>query len=198
LGRKRSQVGHDSLRRELDLPIDARIRFRFEEDFFMLLSALPLLTPSLRQAVGELFAPVNRRREVRRLVRLGCRVVHRGDWRLLGDRTVDLSPQGVLVLSDEPVETGDDVLVSFQATDLPIWFDTTASVARVIEGRRPNDRGRALGLTFHSLPAVQRLILRGHLRRLPPAPAQRALPLEVQPEPAVDYAAIVRDIWLNG
>jgi hypothetical protein len=121
---------------------------------------LRLLTPSLARAAG---LPPNRRCEIRRSIRIGCRV-RRLDWRLVGDRTIDLSPEGMLVSSDELLATGTDLVVSFQATELPIWFDTMATVARTVEGRRPGDTGRAIGIKFDTLPAVSRLILRGHLR----------------------------------
>jgi hypothetical protein len=153
-----------------------------------------LLTPSLaRAACGHL--PSNRRREMRRHARLGCRVRHPDTWSLVGDRTVDLSPQGMLLLSDEIIEEGSELVVSFQATELPIWFDTLASVTRIVEGRRPGDPGRALGLRFQTLPAVSRLILRGHLRKLPLAPAQREPPLSLLVAKDPDYAGIVKDIW---
>jgi len=152
-----------------------------------------LLTPSLaRAACGRL--PSNRRREMRRHARLGCRVRNLDTWSLVGDRTVDLSPQGMLLLSDERLEEGCELVVSFQATELPIWFDTLASVTRIVEGRRPRDPGRALGLRFQTLPAVSRLILRGHLRKLPLAPAQREPPLALSPRDP-DYAEIVKGIW---
>jgi hypothetical protein len=112
------------------------------------------------------------------------------DWRLMGDRTLDLSPQGMLVLSDERADEGLDLVVSFQATELPIWFDTCAKVRRVVEGRRPGDSGRALGIHFETLPAVSRLILRGFLRRHPMTPPRRELPLDLA-HPRVDYAAQV-------
>jgi hypothetical protein len=72
-------------------------------------------------------------------------------------------------------------------------------VARIVEGRRPGDDGRALGLRLHPLPAVSRLILRGHLRKLPVMPAHREPPPELaegedQTRPT-DYAQIVKDIW---
>ena len=151
--------------------------------------SLRLLTPSLvRASNGPL--PTNRRREMRRSLRLACRVRRMEDWRLLGDRTVDLSPQGLLVLSDERIDEPTDCVVSFQATDLPIWFDTCARVTRVVEGRRPGDSGRALGVHFETLPAVSRLILRGHLRRHPVVEAKREPPLDIARllEPQVDYA----------
>lgn len=163
-----------------------------------LFRSLRLLTPSLsRAAFGRL--PVNRRREMRRSLRLGCRVRRMDDWRLLGDRTVDLSPEGMLVLSDERVDEGLELVVSFQATELPIWFDTCAKLTRVVEGRRPGDPGRALGVRFDTLPAVSRLILRGYLRRHPATASQRELPLDLalaQPE-RIDYASDVRGLFLG-
>ena len=152
-----------------------------------LAQSLRLLTPSLTRAAADRL-PYSRRKEIRRTVRLGCYVRAMDDWRLLGDRVVDLSPEGMLVLSDERVGEGTSLVVSFQATELPIWFDTCATVARVVEGRRPGDPGRALGVRFETLPAVSRLILRGHLRRLPEAKAQRDLPLDVARE-RIDYAS---------
>jgi len=153
--------------------------------------ALRMLTPSLvRAACGHL--PPNRRGEMRRALRLGCRV-RRRDGRLVADRTVDLSPQGMLVLSDERLEPGAQLVVSFQTTELPIWFDTDATLARVVHGRRPGDDGRAIGLRFSSLPAVSRLILRGHLRTAPLAPSQREPPPELLWRP-YDYAEAVRRV----
>jgi hypothetical protein len=157
-----------------------------------LFRSLRMLTPSLsRAACGKL--PVNRRRETRRSVRLGCRVRRMDDWSLLGDRTVDLSPQGLLVLSDERVPEGTELVVSFQATELPIWFDTVATLTRVVEGRRPGDPGRAFGVRFEALPAVSRLILRGFLRRHPETSSQRELPydLAVASHERPDYAGDV-------
>src|SRR5271166_505499 len=86
-----------------------------------------LLTPSLtRSACGRL--PPNRRREIRRSATFGCRVRRMETSRLVGDRTLDLSPQGMLVVSDEGILEGSQLLVSFMATELPIWFDTQATV----------------------------------------------------------------------
>jgi hypothetical protein len=155
-----------------------------------------ILTPSLaRAACGHL--PSNRRGEMRRAIRLGCRV-RRRDGRLVGDRTVDLSPQGMLVCSDEHLEDGADLVVSFQATDLCLWFDTHATLRRIVEGRRPGDHGRALGLHFESLPAVARLILRGHLGKAPQTVPQRDPPRELLPgRQEFDYADAVRRILLE-
>jgi hypothetical protein len=113
------------------------------------------------------------------------------DGRLVGDRAVDLSPQGMLVLSDERVEPGESLLVSFRATECSIWFDTDATLTRVVEGRRPGDRGRALGLHFGSLSALMRLILRGPLNRAPPVPPARDPPYELR-RPTFDYCDAMR------
>jgi hypothetical protein len=160
-----------------------------------LVRSLRMLTPSLaRAACGHL--PTNRRREMRRLVRLACRVRRMDDWRLLGDRTLDLSPEGMLVLSDERVDEGLDLVVSFQATELPIWFDACAKITRVVEGRRPGDPGRALGVRFETLPAVSRLILRGFLRRHPLTLSQREPPLDIAALSGIDYASQLQRVMM--
>jgi hypothetical protein len=157
-----------------------------------LFQSLRLLTPSLtRAACGRM--PPNRRGEIRRSACLGVRVHRTSSNRLVGDRSLDLSPQGMLLMSDERVDEGSEVLVSFQATELPIWFDTRATVTRIIQGRRPGDVGRALGLRFDTLPIVSRLILRGHLRKHPAALAQREPPHELRRKDP-DYAQLVKDI----
>jgi hypothetical protein len=99
----------------------------------------------------------------------------------------------MFLLSDENLEPGARLLVSFQATDLPIWFDTQATVARLVAGRRLGDDGRGFGLRFRTLPAVSRIILRGHLRKAPRAAPQRwPAPMPNRREP--DYAQLVKDI----
>jgi hypothetical protein len=155
--------------------------------------SLRMLTPSLHRAAFN-GPPPNRRGEMRRATRLGCTVRRMDSWRLVGDRTLDLSPQGMLLLSDERLDWGTELVVSFQATELPIWFDTLASVTRVVEGRRPGDAGRALGVHFETLPSVSRLILRGHLRRHPPTLSRRERPVELAPVDP-DYAQMVQNIW---
>ena len=135
---------------------------------------------------GLKFVHRNDRREVRRAVGLTCQVVRERDFRLIADQAVDLSPDGMLVSSDHDLEVGEALIVSFKATQLGLWFDTDACVTRVIKGRRPGDRGRGIGLSFSSLDRVKRLILRGHLRRVPPP-----LPRRIQ---RIDWTATVRSL----
>jgi hypothetical protein len=129
---------------------------------------------------------LSQRRALRKAYKVRCRVVRERDFVLLGEEGLDLSPEGMLVRCESDVFCGDECVVSFKATELGIWFDTMAKVARVIEGRRPTDRCRAIGLSFDGLDAVHKLILRGHLRKVPPP-----LPARAQ---RVDYAATIRKI----
>lgn len=126
----------------------------------------------------------NRRRNMRRAVSLSCQVVREDDFRLIGDETLDISPDGMLVRTDrKDVTPGQQLIVTFKATELGIWFDTEATVARVLSGRRWGETGCAVGVRFSDaadeggpvLDPVRRMILRGAFRRRPPPlPKQRA------------------------
>jgi hypothetical protein len=133
-----------------------------------------------------MFVPKNDRRSTRHHVRIDCEVVRESDFSLVGHRTLDLSSGGMLVRTTSDVRVGERMLVSFQATPLGLWFDAEGEVTRIIRGRRPEDEGRAFGIKFVDMPSIPRLILRGHLRRVPP-------PLPQRPR-RIDYAATVRRI----
>jgi hypothetical protein len=132
------------------------------------------------------FVRRNDRREVRRSIELPCQVVRERDFKLIAERTLDVSPDGMLVASTADLEPGDGLIVSFQATRLGIWFDTEATVARIVRGRRMGDRGPGAAIAFSSLDRVKRLILRGHLRRVPPPLPRRAQ--------RIDWTATVRSV----
>jgi len=135
--------------------------------------------------VGSLrFVRRNDRREVRRAAGITCQVVRERDFRLVAERALDVSPDGMLVQTESELEVGESLIVSFKATQLGLWFDTEASVARIVKGRRDGDRGAGIGLSFSTLDRVKRLILRGHLRRVPPP-----LPRRTQ---RIDWSATVR------
>jgi len=135
--------------------------------------------------VGSLrFVRRNDRREVRRAMGITCQVVRERDFRLVAERAIDVSPDGMLVQTESELEMGESLIVSFKATQLGLWFDTEASVARIVKGRRDGDRGAGIGLSFSTLDRVKRLILRGHLRRVPPP-----LPRRTQ---RIDWSATVR------
>jgi len=125
----------------------------------------------------------HQRRVVRRSLRVDCQIVRERDFKLIGSRGLDLSPQGMLVMAQERVLTGEPVLVAFRLPRQHYWFDAEAVVARVVHGRRPGDRGRCFGLAFEWLTADAQRHLRGVLRGLPP-------PLPMR-EPRIDYADTV-------
>ncbi len=120
---------------------------------------------------------------MRRAVRVDCQVVRERDFKLIGSRGVDLSPLGMLIMAQEPVLTGEPVVVTFRLPRSAWWFDAEATVSRVVHGRRPGDLGRCFGVAFDSLETDARAFLRRALRGVPP-------PLPMR-EPRVDYAASV-------
>lgn len=113
------------------------------------------------------------RRAFRREVLLPCQVVRERDFRLVSSLALDLSTEGIQVLTGERVLTGESMLVSFRAPQSNEWFDVEATVARVIHGRRPGDRGRCLGLSFEKLAWAESLRLFDGIRGLPPAAPRR-------------------------
>jgi hypothetical protein len=126
----------------------------------------------------------SQRRAIRRAVRVDCQVVRERDFKLLGDWALDLSPDGMLIVTRDVVLTGEEVIVSFPIPRTRIIVDAEATVARVVHGRRPTDRHRrALGISFDSLEPEYRRLLRAHLRNIPPPLPSRA--------PRVDYASTV-------
>jgi hypothetical protein len=125
----------------------------------------------------------------RRSIRVECQVVRERDFKLLGESAVDLSTDGMLVLSQAPVLTGDEVIVTFRVPGTDVWIDTGARVARVIHGRRNRDPGRAIGLQFDPLDHEAHLRLRWALRRIPPTFPGRAV--------RIDYAATASLIALS-
>ena len=136
-----------------------------------------------------LLVPMNQRRTARRSVVVECQVVRERDFKLVGESTLDLSSDGMLVLTRDKVLTGEDVIVSFRTPILGTWFDAEARVARVVHGRRPGDYGRALGLRFRKLDRIARSLLDASLDRYPEAVPTRA--------PRIDYAESVTRIIIG-
>jgi hypothetical protein len=115
------------------------------------------------------------RKTPRRFVRIECEIVRLRDRAELARRTLDLSTDGMLVMTGHRVLTGEEVLVSFQIPATREWFDATGAVARVIHGRRPGDRGRCLGIQFDAPTPRARALLGSILRRLPEALPHRRI-----------------------
>ncbi|MDX2053381.1 MAG: PilZ domain-containing protein [Polyangiaceae bacterium] len=111
-----------------------------------------------------------RLRPSRHSVRTDCQVVRERDFSLVADTITDLSMTGMLVSPADPVLTGEKLIVSFRLPGTATWIDTDAVVARVVHGRRPQDRSRGLGILFEDLSHRLRFTLERSLRRLPLCP----------------------------
>jgi hypothetical protein len=109
------------------------------------------------------------RAPLRRKVAPPCQVVRTRDFRLVGTRIIDLSTKGMLLETDMPILTGEDLLVSLKSPAADLWYDCEATVARVIHGRRRYDSHRALGISFDTLDPWSELLLCEHLRSHPVA-----------------------------
>jgi len=119
-------------------------------------------------------APKTPRSSSRHTVKIECQVVRERDFRLLADRTVDLSATGALVGPADPALTGERILVSFRIPRSSVWIDAEATVTRVVHGRRPGEFTRSLALEFDDLETLQRFTLKDALRSVPPAPPKSA------------------------
>jgi len=109
-------------------------------------------------------------RPIRHTVHVNCQVVRERDFRLVADRVVNLSHNGMLVAPADPVLTGEKIIVSFPSPNGAGWIDAQATVARVLHGRRPGEFRRALGLEIEVLDAESRQALEECLQSVPPSP----------------------------
>ena len=124
------------------------------------------------------FAPAaraSRRIATRRDVLLPCQAVRERDFKLIADRTLDISVDGLLLPVAEPILTGETLIVSFPIPG--VWIDAECSVTRVVHGRRPGDDGLlAIGVLFDVISPSARAALAGYLHGKPP-PLPRRGPL---------------------
>jgi hypothetical protein len=121
-------------------------------------------------------ARASRRISTRRGVTLPCQAVRERDFKLIADRTLDISVDGLLLPmeDDERVLTGETLIISFPIPGM--WIDAEASVTRVVHGRRPGDDGAACGVLFDVMSPSARAALAGYLHGKPP-PLPRRGPL---------------------
>ena len=81
----------------------------------------------------------------------------------------DLSPGGVFVATDLPLERGAELVLSFRVADCPKEITVFAEVVRVNLPRRRSDRARAgMGVRFLDMTPLERLFVREALRGVPP------------------------------
>jgi hypothetical protein len=116
----------------------------------------------------------SRRTSTRRGVAVPCQAVRESDFKLVADRTIDISVDGLLIPVDEPITVGEALIVSFPIPGM--WIDAECSVTRVVYGRRPEDEGLACGLLFDKISSSGRAALAGFLHGKPP-PLPRRGPL---------------------
>ena len=106
------------------------------------------------------------RARLRRTVETRCEVVRARDYSLVGTRVVDLSTRGMLLQTDSPVMTGEELLVLFRGPSGD-WYDCDATVARVLHGRRRRDERRAIGIAFEPLDPWRDILLCDSLKHAP-------------------------------
>ena len=117
---------------------------------------------------------VSQRRAVRRAVRTACQIVTDKDFRLLGERAIDVSSRGLLVETDEEVTLGEPVIVALRAPGTRLWLDAEGTVCRFVAGRRRADLGRCVGVKLRGFDRVSKILLTETLRGLPPPVPARA------------------------
>lgn len=109
----------------------------------------------------------SRRGAARREVVLPCQAVREHDFKLIADRTLDISVDGMLLPLRTRVLTGETLILSFAIPGM--WVDAEGVVARVVHGRRPGDDGLAVGVLFDRIAPSARAALAAflHGRRMP-------------------------------
>lgn len=135
----------------------------------------------------------DRRRAARVPVEVDCQCVTDSDFFMLGERIVDISPDGLLLSANgTPAEVGETVIVSFKPPRSTVWIDAEARVVRLVTGSRPGAPG--IGLRLDDLSAFDSALLAGTLerfgvrRRRPKPRVQRP---RYVPEGAVSRCSIV-------
>ncbi len=123
------------------------------------------------------------RSSIRRAVHTQCQVVAEWDFRLLGERTLDISREGLLLDTRAAAAVGEPVFIALKVPSGSSWIDAMGRVVRIVRGRRGSDAGRGIGIRFEQMSPLDRAILNGSLVGRPPSiPARRVRP---------DYAATV-------
>ncbi len=123
---------------------------------------------------------------LRRCVRMPCQVIDEEGFTLLSRECFDLSLRGMGVRAMAPAPIGTPLIVSFRVPGSSFVCDLEARVARVVWGRRSEDRYPSLGIELLSLDPLSRAVLAARLRGLPPPVPMRRV--------RVDYAASIAAI----
>lgn len=112
------------------------------------------------------------RRVTRRAIETPCIAVDRKGFKLVSQRVIDVSEEGMRLRADKPVPQGRTLRVTFR-TPNGHWMTVDAVVKRVEHGRRDGERGVCLGLEYTRID--QRDELRKKLVGIPPPVPTRLL-----------------------
>jgi hypothetical protein len=107
------------------------------------------------------------RQHRRHAVEAHCIARSERDGRLLADRTLDVSYSGLRLAALGPAALGERIRISLELPGTKVWIDGAGRVERVIEGRRAEDRGAAIGVRVDRLDGMRRLLLAQVARHYP-------------------------------
>lgn len=111
--------------------------------------------------------PETVRRTPRYAVETDCVVVSEDGLRLVGDEVRDLSYSGIQVGARGKARAGERVRVSLRIPSSNTWVEAEGVVARVLRGRRGDDRGPALGIQLTRMNGMSRVFLTSIARSYP-------------------------------
>lgn len=103
------------------------------------------------------------RDKVRYAVRTDCLVTSR-DGRMLAERTLDASWDGLRLAATGTVRVGERVHVSLRVPRSRYWLQAEGVVTRLLHGRRDGDAGPAFGVRLDRMHGMDRMLLGTALR----------------------------------
>jgi hypothetical protein len=113
-----------------------------------------------------------KRRRARYELRTDCMVTSE-DGRLLGERTLDGSWDGLHVASCHHAKVGERVHVALRIPRSSFWVSAEGQVARISAGRRAEDEAPSFGVELDRMHGMDRMVLGTALRREPRATPKR-------------------------
>lgn len=105
---------------------------------------------------------------------LECRVLAESGDRFFEGPTLDVSTEGLRILSEAMVEIGEPVVISLRLPRQATYIDAQARVARIEHGVRDGDPGRAIAFEFTAMDQADRYRLYYSTQALPPPMPRRA------------------------
>ena len=109
---------------------------------------------------------VDSRKSKRRFARTKCEVVRERDFMRLGTRAIDLSIDGLFLMTDVDVTVGESVMIAFELGGHCV--EAVGHIARVASGRRSSDMAMGIGIAFDSIKDDGATLLAAALKKMPP------------------------------